>query len=85
MLRRRGLPTYVHFRAVSYRCQRSNLSDRGHLAQGRTAPTVRPRGQSAREHVKHHLQRRRVDHEPELISRAVLKDVGREMEHYAVD
>ena len=43
-------------------------------------PAVQPAGQ----HTQHHLQRRGVDHEPELISWAGLKDIGREMEHYGV-
>ena len=38
--------------------------------------------QSANQHVQHHLERRGVDHEPEPISRAGLKAVGLEMEHY---
>ena len=42
-------------------------------------PTVQPAGQ----HIQHHLERHAVDHEPELISPARLKDVGRVVEHYA--
>jgi len=34
------------------------------------------------EHAQHHLERRGVDHGAELTSRARLKDVSRELEHY---
>ena len=44
-----------------------------------------PAGQPAGQHTQHHLQRRGVDHEPDLISWAGLKDIGRVMEHYAFD
>ena len=43
-------------------------------------PAIQPAGQ----HAQHHLQRRGVDHEAELISRAGLKAVGREVEHYGL-
>ena len=39
--------------------------------------------QPAGEHAQHHLKRRGIDHGAELTSRASLKDVGRELEHYA--
>jgi hypothetical protein len=42
--------------------------------------TVQPAG----EHAQHHLKRRRIDHGAEITSQANLKDVGRELEHYAV-
>ena len=48
------------------------------VRDGLPLPAVQPAGQ----HTQHHLQRRGVDHEPELISWAGPKDVGREMEHY---
>jgi len=35
-------------------------------------PAIQPAG----EHIQHHLQRRGVDHEPELTSRPGWKDVG---------
>jgi hypothetical protein len=38
----------------------------------RLPPPAQPTGQ----HAQHHLQRRGIDHKPELISRTVLKDVG---------
>jgi hypothetical protein len=41
-----------------------------------TLPAFQPAGQ----HQQHHLQRRGVDHEAELISRAGLKDFGRVVE-----
>jgi hypothetical protein len=41
-----------------------------------------PAIQLAAEHAPHHLQRRTVDHEAELVSREALKDLGREMEHH---
>ena len=44
-------------------------------------PAVQPAGQ----HAQHHLQRRGVDHGVELISPARLTDVGRVVEHYAVN
>jgi hypothetical protein len=43
-----------------------------------------PAGQPAGQHTQYHLQRREVNHEPDLISWAGLKDIGREMEHYGV-
>ena len=43
-------------------------------------PALEPAGQ----HAQHHLQRRGVDHEAELISRAGPKDVGRVVEHNAL-
>jgi hypothetical protein len=43
-----------------------------------------PALQPASQHRQDHLQRCGVDHEPELISRAGLKDVGPVLEHYGV-
>ena len=48
MPRRPGWLAYVHFRAISCRCQHSNVSsvrDRGDLAQDRTDHPIRPRSQ----------------------------------------
>jgi hypothetical protein len=108
MPRRPGWLAYVHFRAISCRCQRSNVSGVTIVAISRKAvrptryaraasrrrsssvrrsrripswrrrkpvlfnqvrdglplPAVQPAGQ----HAQHHLQRRGVDHESELIS-----------------
>jgi hypothetical protein len=36
----------------------------------------------AGQHAQHDLQRRGVDHESELISRAGLRDISRVVEHY---
>ena len=52
----------------------------GQVRDRLSLPAVQP----AHEHAQHHLERRGVDHEAELTSRAGLKDVGREMEHYGV-
>jgi hypothetical protein len=41
-----------------------------------------PALQPASQHTQDHLQRCGVEHEPELISRAGLKDVGRVLEHF---
>ena len=43
-------------------------------------PAIQPAGQ----HQQHNASGRRADHEAKLISRKSLKDVGRDMEHYAV-
>ena len=124
MPRRPGWLAYVHFREISCRCQRSNVSGVAIVAISRKAVTahlVRPRSEPsaivvgetqspgpklapqelvlfdqvrnrlplpavepAGQHAQHHLQRRGVDHETDLISRGGLKAVGREMEHYGL-
>jgi len=55
-------------------CEKSRCSILFHCLP---LPAVQPAG----EHAQHHLQHGGVDHKPELISRAGLKDVGRAMEH----